>query len=393
MKTKTKLVAMLMVVAVIMILAFVIPTTVNAATGSVTIDVSTLGAIPDDNTANVATESQWTYTGAGRLYLETEGGNYTLEGTNTDLSINIRNPNINVTLNGVNITATAWDYVIGTHNVYSNCTITLNGANTLTGNMNHAINIRADVIINGSGSLTIDATGVNHNGISLYQDKNLTITENAIVSVNSNDSVGLYAFSGNNIITIDSNAMFDATGGYGIYIGDNVTLICDGEANFTGTANVGIFAAAGRTISLSGRGIITAKGGSVYNAISTNKDILMGDDITLKMYNGSGGVEEHTFTASNLSSTYIWKLTDAFTSNPLTDTSILVGVSSLNQQLGIVEREPAPKGETNTQEPVNEEVKRELDNEPRTGIENYVGLASFIVFISLVGLAVLKFKK
>ena len=236
---------------------------VYAATGMATIDIRTLGGTDADNDSDLETESNWYYDKTAKfLVLHTEGGNYTLIGTNADLQVSVNAMNVSVTLNGVNITGPSGTNAFGINNSYS-CTMNLIGNNTLTGNGHTGINTgnNSECVITSSNSGSL-----NVNTILLSNNVDLRITGNADVK-----SIGTGVFDGISVYSTNS-----------IFIGDNAKL-------------------------------------------------------TFGFVGGGGVSETHTFTKADAGTTHKWKLTDATTSNDMTDDSITVTVTGGTP--GTVERE------------------------------------------------------
>ena len=82
MKTKKRVLGILLTLALTLGLLAILPITASAATGMATINIGSLGAANTDNSAAVSTASQWTYSSSLRLLsLSTANGDYTLTGT------------------------------------------------------------------------------------------------------------------------------------------------------------------------------------------------------------------------------------------------------------------------------------------------------------------------
>ena len=180
-----KALSVLLAAVMVLGLAAVMPITAHAATGPVTIDVSIFTSSNVNNHANAATESQW------RCYdrvltFETDGGNYTLTGTNADLQISPSiYQNLNVTLNNVNVTSPSsrMSYV-GT----PGHTITLVGNNTLTGGGYDCVwfttgSINNTITSASGGTLTLRSTASGARALVISGEDNvLRITGNASVT-------------------------------------------------------------------------------------------------------------------------------------------------------------------------------------------------------------------
>ena len=180
-KKNKRMLALILVLAMTAMLIAALPTVAGAATGMATIDLSTLGAMNADNSANVATESQWSYTSHNaRLSLTTANGVYILTGTNNNIYVSVESgaSNAHITLDGVSITRTD----NSPFQIAHDCTITLVGTNTITTTSSHAALYITGVacVINGDGSLTLTAPGS-----AIFVDTSLggtlSITESASV--------------------------------------------------------------------------------------------------------------------------------------------------------------------------------------------------------------------
>ena len=85
MKKNRKLLSILLTVVLIIGMWTAFPLTAHAATGLATINIGSLGTSDTSNGA-IATESQWLYRGSDKvLFINTAGGNYKLQGTNSNL--------------------------------------------------------------------------------------------------------------------------------------------------------------------------------------------------------------------------------------------------------------------------------------------------------------------
>jgi hypothetical protein len=256
---------------------FAAPMTAQAQTAMVMIDVTTLGGADADNSADVATDSQWSYNDTNKfLWLFTANGNYTLTGSNGNLSITVDSTatNASITLNALSATLSSSSY-----NIQADCTVTLVGANTLAGGSNRTLSVwnNNSLTINGSGSLTAEGlASSNSNGIQIGAGSSLSITGSAAVTV----------------------------------IGGLLPAISDGGST-----------------------------------------ILIGDNASLTMASASpASTETHTFGLANPASTYQWKLTNATTTNPLTNASITVTRAA--GATATVARGPRPTGGNTASVPV-----------------------------------------
>ena len=353
MRNKTrKLISTLLTLAMLVSLITVVPITASAATGAVTIDISTLGGSNDDNIAEVETESQWAYDDTTKiLSLRTANGDYTLTGVNANLMVQVTGTNANITLGdagtGVNITSDLTAFRANT-----NCTVRLDGTSTLTssgtttGDCAFLLSY-GTVTVNGGGALNATSTG--NDAIQLYTNCELVV-EGTGTTVNaettSGGGHGVY-LNGANTVSVGDGAEVKATGAYAIYSsssGNNV-LNTDGTGIITATAaaatTFGAIYVSSDNITLSGSGTVNAIGGINSPAINASANILMSDEVTLKMTNNTSSDEVNTFQKLSSADTHLWKLTlDATTTDPLTYASIEVTVET--GKTGTVERELKP---------------------------------------------------
>jgi len=211
-KTIKSIRAILLAIVLVVGVFAVIPAPVYAAQ---TIDITTndggttIGggaALTSGGTGGV---DSWSYNGADLLTL-TDAGPYTLTGTNGSLTVYLPSSatGANVTLSGVNITASSDDTFITDANV----TVTLIGANsiTATGNSITAIVIQGvNMTIEGSAQLT--ATASSTYGIVVQSGGNLSIVGNASVTAVGADG----AISTTNPIAIGDNASLTMTNNSG----------------------------------------------------------------------------------------------------------------------------------------------------------------------------------
>ena len=312
----------------------------------VTIDVSKLGGEDNEGNWSIPDESHWNCDG-NALHLQTENGQYTLTGTNTNLIVLV-NADMNVTLNNVTIA------VVGTAS--NTCLITLIGSNTLN-------TFRSDSICTITSNTNGSLTGIkpDHRSFEIYGT--FSITGNATVSAISNhatESGMLVSTWGNTTINIGANATLNVTGRYTglqVFSGYAFTLNCDGSAVIKASTLIGMSGGSGSTpVTITGKGTVSIEGeqygfytnngslavedcnvtisGEREVSIYTNNNIKMNDAAKLTIKSGTG--ETHKFEKSNVASTYKWKLTNATTSDPLTNAAINVTVDA--GQTGKVER-------------------------------------------------------
>ena len=302
----------------------VTPATAHAATGSVAIDIGALKMLGTDadNSADVATDSQWVYDDSTMsLCLTTSGGSYTLTGTyfelGTDLRNSVRISNANVTLNNVQTGKL--------HLLSDACTLTLSGTNLL----NAFLLFEGDTTVTGNGSLTLATMNY-----AELNNAHLTLTGSTRLTCNGSPGINSV---GSSTVTVGAGASLSAsgTGSYGFIGSGNTTIICDGTATLTGASGYqGLFFSGADVLTLDGTGTVTTVGSP---AISSSQPIKMGNHIKLVITNNSASVETHTFTKLNPASSYRWKLTTATTTDALTDTSITVTLAA--GQTGIIELE------------------------------------------------------
>jgi hypothetical protein len=352
----------------------------------VTIDVSTLGEADANNSGNPA-EAQWEYDGTYKqLRLNTPNGNYTLTGTNSNIAV--QSAAAEMTLDNMDITT------ISTFNAFSvqsdNCTITLVGTNAITCELFFSFNgTNCTIISNTNGTLT----GTSNNNRSFNVDGFFSITGNATVSVIGNYDMGLL-ISKDGIINVGANATLNVTGKneaiWGIY--HDFTFNCDGTAilGCTDTYCNGI-RADGATVTITGSGTVSTAGeyygiflgsgvleiedcsvtaeGNLGVAIYTTNNIKMNDAAKLTMKPGIN--ETNTFEKSNPTSTYKWELTNATTTDPLTNAVISVTVAA--GETGTVKRVSATgineiAAENATVTGYFDILGRNLQEEPTKGI-------------------------
>jgi len=260
-KTLSLLLALVMALALVPAVGVV---TASAATGAVTIDIGTLGATDQNNSANVATESQWHYVASTKvLFLDTTGGNYTLTGTNGDMAL-AGTGDKNVTLSGVNMIRPS---SVPLSLSSSGCIITLIGTNALSGGSGVGFHLNPGIscTIKGSGNLTVTGGGGGWTGATIAGT--LSILENAAVTA-------------------------------------------------IGTA------------------------GRVGLSLPTGGSVLIGDNAKLTITNKSASAETHTFAKADVATTHSWKLTNASTTDPLTNASITISIAA--GATATIEREPIP---------------------------------------------------
>jgi len=237
-----------------------VTTTFVQAQTPVTINVGTLGATGAENSGN-PTEAQWIYNATDKiLYLNSDNGNYTLTGTNTNICIRVDSySNINVTLNGANIAYSTYCGPVYIGQAVNNFTITLVGNNFLE--------------------------SASYNGIFIMSFGSFTITS--------------------------------SSGGSLTAKGQSESISLTPAANFV----------------ISGNAAVTAESTS-SSAIAASGNIKMDDAAKLTMKPSTA--ESHNFEKLNPTSTYQWKLTNATTTDPLTNAVIEVSVAA--GQAGKVER-------------------------------------------------------
>jgi len=266
------------------------PVMAHAATGMATIDISTLGDTDADNVAASATESEWAYDGTLHvLNLNTEGGNYTLTGANPNLGVWVIAENVNLTLNGVDMTrpgdATYFAAISG-NDSSDGLTITLVGSNTITGGAGSPFGTTSK-----GGGLVVPEP---------YFDWTITSADSGNLTAKgyypSNHGID-FQFIFSQVLRITGNATVNAVGG----------------ANGSGMSQGPLFL-----------------------------KILIGDNARLTITNNYTGAlhAEHTVWKADTATTHKWKLTDAATLGALTDDSITITVAS--GTTATIERERIP---------------------------------------------------
>ena len=205
------LLALLMMAGVIA----VAPVTASAATGMATIDISTLGGANANNSAASATEAQWAYNGSTKaLTLSTASGNYTLSGTNTNLTVRINAADINATLNSVSIEATSVNAALQVNG--DRFTVTLVGSNTFTTDVGIGLHIATDgisgTITSNSGGILTTTSGENtYEGLRLTTNTTLSITGTAAVITASGPGRGGMVVPATSGVLMGDNAKLTIT--------------------------------------------------------------------------------------------------------------------------------------------------------------------------------------
>ena len=342
------------VIAIVICLAGM--TTFTQAQTPVTINVSTLGGTDANNNA-ASTESHWEYTASSkRLALMSTNGTYTLTGTNADLYVDVTNANANVTLNGADISFASTSTTVfraGSTGI----TLTLIGENRLTSSTQACLRFSDNFTITSSSGGSLTAKGfysaIFNNGGSAV---NLIISGNADVTAEGTGTSSSYGLqlTGGGSISVSANAKLKAKGSssHGIFASSPLTLNANGVINAEATGSY--YGISADSLLITGTGSIGAKGrygisgilelsdcdvtteGTSMIAISTSSNIKMNDAAKLTMKNGINSDETHTFEASDSASTYEWKLTNAATTDSLTNAVISVTVAA--GQSGTVER-------------------------------------------------------
>ena len=201
------------------ILLVAIPLSAQAATGPVTINVATLTA-DMDNSAAVATESQWSYDHTRRiLSLTTADGEYTLTGTNhTGLAIYANALDAHITLNSLFTTGTN-TLGLGALTLAQSCRITSVLGSELSATTAAGLDLNADVacLIDGSGVLSFVGSSTG-SGIALVDDSaSLTISGSGIVWAQGGtgrpalSALGIFSFveGSTSILMMDNNSTLD----------------------------------------------------------------------------------------------------------------------------------------------------------------------------------------
>jgi len=213
MRMNKRMTALVLVVALLMALIGALPTTAGAATGMATIDVSSLGATNVNNSAAVATESQWAYYASNNwLRLNTAGGYYTLTGTNANLGFGLENSAITVVLDTVSLALASWS----TAEIPLDATVTLRGDNSLENEGTHyALWVRAnsDVSIQGDGSLQVKTVAGAAAALQVGLGSSLSILDSASITAEAN-------------IPVDSSANITMSDGASLTMVNTGTTAC-----------------------------------------------------------------------------------------------------------------------------------------------------------------------
>ena len=345
------------------------PLTAGALPAS--IDISTLGAT---NVISPAGDDAWNYDASSKtLNLTAVGGNYTLTGTNSDLSVSVSN----VGLNNVDVTLNNTEF--SNLGVSCNCTVTLIGTNSL-----RYVGVTSDrsLTITGGigGNLTVstDIAKTNQYAIRLSSNSELRVSGNADVTVLSLGEIGDAIDCPNSsacTISVGTNAKLSATadrnGIYGYY-STHLFLNVDGIFEVTALSSYGIaFGMGSASLLITGTGTVVAEASQrgieagilditdcnvVAKGTGTGSSslgprgmaivvlddprIFMNDAAKLTIIRNGSVDENHSFICSNSLSTLIWKLTPetVLSSGTLTDSYIEVTIP-VNSTC-TVEREP-----------------------------------------------------
>jgi len=329
---KKVIVSTLLIAVTVFCLLAIPPPAAEAATGMVTIDLGALGGANANNSADAATDSQWSYDDTTKiLALSTYRGNYTLHGTNADLRVIDTTAENNITMNGVNITSAIDDPCY----LGDLATLTLVGNNTITGIGKRALVMGGSCTINGTGTLTATSTTL----FGLRSFNTFTIGGTATVNAISSADYGIFS-AGSPVINIGAGAKLIATGtAGGVDFTGLITINCDGMATFTGTSGPGFYF--NYKSNLLGSGKITMVGHG-YDAIGFGggNRVWVGDQVTLEIKNNGAG-ETHNFEKASTANTHQWKLTNAtLISGNLTDVAIVVTVAA--GETGTIQRIPIP---------------------------------------------------
>ena len=393
-KPVSALLTMVMTFAMaLFVLAACLPQVAQAESDPVTINLSLLG------TANQSYPGSWSYEyngvgQAGRLNL-LSGGDFTLTGSN-NLWVRVSGGNgTKITLSSVSISSNTGS---GLMEINGDTTITLIGANNLTytSSTQSAGAISLDQVslsvqpknltITSASYGSLNLTG-RERGLSMGAGTSLSIEGNATVTCTATGTGAYYSPAGircdylnNSInpskhsISIGSAATLIAVGTYNglssSASGSTLSLHCDGFAEFRaeGSPSIngnGILVSNNSTLDITGTGIVSAEGGAngifcrnirisdcdVYatgtstyadaiaasNPVNTTIPILMNNAAGLALSHQSSSPEVHTLQTYNAGATHQWKLTNATTADPLTNSSILV--SFPGGQVSLVQRE------------------------------------------------------
>ena len=324
------------------VLAFTVfaamPMNVHAATGMVTIDVSTLVGSNNNNSAASATESQWNYRSDNKvLYLTTDAGSYKLIGSNSDLEVIVMNNvgNVKLTLSNVDIKSQS-NRALG-----FGCTsaaVTLEGVNKIVSTTEAALSIDSykSCEFGGMGSLQLSgsAAGPEQITVDMYPYSSMIVTGGATVTMSGTNNAGILG-ERSNTIKVGSGSVLNVSGKWG-FSSPDMSIYCDGAATFIGSDGSGLGISYGSCV-LSGSGTVKA-GSTSGSAIwygSGVSSIKMGDKVRLEL-SPHGTNQLITLEKADPASTFIWKLTSATASDPLAAAKI--GVTVANGATGIVQR-------------------------------------------------------
>ena len=341
----------------------------------VTINVGSIYTGGTSNNSGSSSESQWDanhVSGQTFLNLKSANGNYTLTGTNANITVRVQNAatDAKITFDDLNIESDMNNapFVAYASSSATTLTLTLTGNSYLTAIMGGSgvgafvVGTNIDCTVTGNGSLT--ATSRTEGAIYL-SGSNLnitgTVTVNAIgPSTSPSGPRGVLVSSANSShIDVGTGVTLNATGYNGIESRTDLTLNINGILNATSNATFnnpeGISMWSGKNLTLRGSGSITVTGKEAAIYTYGIPSILMDDRVTLSITNGftySWDTETHTFEAFNPSSTAEWQLTGATTTDPLTNAVINVSVAA--GQTGTIKRVGGVKpGDINGDDAVN----------------------------------------
>ena len=212
---------------------------------------------------------------------------------------------------GAASTESQWNYIAGSHWLQLT---TASGNYKLTGTNT---NLCVYVMPAASGA-NVTLSGVN-------------------ISYPDDDSEAFQVGCNNCTLTLDGNNTVRNTGAnIGIYGGafgqtTTVTSTSGGTLTVMGGANSYGFYITGGTLRITGNASVTAVGGSGQRAMTetSSSKVFLGDDAKLKMVNNHASLAEKlVFEKADPTTTHMWQLTDATSTDPLTYDSIAVSVAS-----------------------------------------------------------------
>ena len=342
-KATKRTLSVLLALAMSLTMLVALPTAVHAATGEAAINIATLGATNANNSADLATDSQWTYNGTTKvLTFTTPNGNYELTGRNDAIAIVIDAAGSTVTMRGTHITSPAGAVPL---TVRENCTIEVYvDYNTVTSTNAFAVSVSNGVTcaFTGDGILTI--TSPVTNAIFLDTSANLSLSDDVYIDAVASAWVASIFCMSNNTISVGATARLTATGGAAGIVADNLTIRTNGVVVFaaTGVDGVGIYQSAGSSLFLQApgteSGMVSAIGGPGGRAIFDAVSISMDDRITLTLINNSTSDETYSIASSTALSSLVWMPSPASIMTTGSGSSSTIGVTIPANTVGTIYR-------------------------------------------------------